>query len=540
MRRHDSLSSVSTASDDAPSRPASSAHRRGHSSPGSVAEQLYDPSSSRDDSESSLVTETETDNAGNERARARRKKIGKGKVGEGRDTAASDRRGKPLLEMRSLGVQRVQLQHILPGNTSSNTTSTNRKTPAKAPPSTDLEKQASTNKKRRAGRLCSTMSAPRRAYIIGVIVLCVILVSISIVIGVNGAKEKKEREQKLEALNPGAELYEAQEKLDNEAMDAQSQLKKYKTDVGGATATTQAALPFQTGIFAQFPELHELLTGNREWRNETEVEDPGLIEELAEGQKPKLAYIGCADSRVPETTVLDAKPGELFVVSRLVFELFPLPLLPPPLPSLGLGFPTGFDSFHSVDSKRNQYLIDDLSSETVLSYAIAHLGVQHIVIMGHTECGAVQAAIASPSKDVNKDIGETRIDSWIRPIRQLYAKSNRSEIVDFRKKTEKQETDVAKDITDEVWRALVEENVKLNVERVAADSSVAESWDTWKAQQNGTAEAVTSADTGHRKRASDEKKLVELWVHGWVYDVSTGLVSDLGVSIGPNGAYEDR
>lgn len=78
----------------------------------------------------------------------------------------------------------------------------------------------------------------------------------------------------------------------------------------------------------------------------------------------------------------------------------------------------------------NEYLIDDLSSETVISYAIAHLGVRHIIVMGefsslfnalaaadrstclagHTKCGAVRAAIASPSKEVITNMDETRID----------------------------------------------------------------------------------------------------------------------------------
>ncbi|GAA5905315.1 hypothetical protein JCM6882_003742 [Rhodosporidiobolus microsporus] len=505
MRRRESISSFPSSSDDASSRQSTSSRRHGQAGAASFDAPPYDFNASQDDV---LGTETETEDEGYERAREKRKKRqGKRREGEEDAAAGARRREKPVYEMRSLGVQPVQLKNILPGGQPSQPPSASSK-PAANPPPTDLEKQASKIRKDR--RMCATMSTARKAYIIGVIVLCVVLVVLSIFIGVNGGKEREERDKLLEEKNPDSGLYEAQEHLEEEASSAQSQLKKYKTDVsgGGASATATAALPGQTGIFAQFPELHDLLAGNREWRNETEEEDPGLIEELAEGQEPKFAYIGCADSRVPETTILDAKPGELFVTRNV----------------------------------GNQYLIDDLSSETVMSYAIAHLGVQHIVVMGHTECGAVQAAIASPSEDVNSDIGETRIDSWIRPIRQLYSKSNRSEIVDFREKTEKQDSITADDITDDVWRALVEENVKLNVERVAHDTSVTDSWSAWKSQSNSTttASAAESSSTGaeHRKRASHEKEAVELWVHGWVYDVSTGLVSDLGVSVGPNGAYE--
>lgn len=58
----------------------------------------------------------------------------------------------------------------------------------------------------------------------------------------------------------------------------------------------------------------------------------------------------------------------------------------------------------------NQYMIDDLSAETTISYAVAHLGVQHVIVMGHYGCGSVQASIASESAEASTDIGEARID----------------------------------------------------------------------------------------------------------------------------------
>lgn len=134
------------------------------------------------------------------------------------------------------------------------------------------------------------------------------------------------------------------------------------------------------------------------------------------------------------------------------------------------------------------------------------------VCTGHTKCGAVQAAITSPSKEVITNMDETRIDvsvavlwpslvkadlcrpsqQWIRPIRSLFATTNRTEIVAFREALRDAETIEAKDVTDDVLRcvcplppaetlltsvaissrALVEENVKINVQRLAQDSSV--------------------------------------------------------------------
>lgn len=48
-------------------------------------------------------------------------------------------------------------------------------------------------------------------------------------------------------------------------------------------------VPEAEGVFARFPELYELLKGNREFVEESEKEDPGLIEELAGGQHPKVS-----------------------------------------------------------------------------------------------------------------------------------------------------------------------------------------------------------------------------------------------------------
>lgn len=132
----------------------------------------------------------------------------------------------------------------------------------------------------------------------------------------------------------------------------------------------------------------------------------------------------------------------------------------------------------------------------MLSYAVKHLGVQHVVVMGHASCGAVKAAIADASSSVLTDMDETRIDvrrsllalvclgvvraaeltaslrqTWIRPIRSLYMTSKRSEIASFREAYKGKEV-TGDDVTDDVWRALVEENVKLNVQRVAVDSTV--------------------------------------------------------------------
>lgn len=64
---------------------------------------------------------------------------------------------------------------------------------------------------------------------------------------------------------------------------------------------------------SDFPELQALLATNESWAKNTAENDPELLPTLATGQKPGVLWIGCADSRVPETTVLGKKPGDVFV-----------------------------------------------------------------------------------------------------------------------------------------------------------------------------------------------------------------------------------
>lgn len=84
---------------------------------------------------------------------------------------------------------------------------------------------------------------------------------------------------------------------------------------------------------------------------------------LAEaGQSPRTMLIGCCDSRVSPEVIFDARPGELFVVRNIAN------LVPPYGPSDGL---------HGTSA--------------ALEFGVIGLGVEHIVLMGHANCGGVRA-----------------------------------------------------------------------------------------------------------------------------------------------------
>ena len=85
--------------------------------------------------------------------------------------------------------------------------------------------------------------------------------------------------------------------------------------------------------------------------------------ELAErGQTPEIMVIGCCDSRVSPEVIFDARPGELFVVRNVAN------LVPPYEPD---------GKYHGVSA--------------ALEFGVGVLKVKHIVVLGHAQCGGVQA-----------------------------------------------------------------------------------------------------------------------------------------------------
>jgi carbonic anhydrase len=88
-------------------------------------------------------------------------------------------------------------------------------------------------------------------------------------------------------------------------------------------------------------------------------------EELATyGQAPEAMIISCSDSRVDPETIFSAMPGELFVVRNVAN------LVPP--------YETG-GKFHGVSS--------------AIEFAVLNLRVKNLIVMGHSGCGGVQAAL---------------------------------------------------------------------------------------------------------------------------------------------------
>jgi carbonic anhydrase len=128
----------------------------------------------------------------------------------------------------------------------------------------------------------------------------------------------------------------------------------------------------------------------------------------------------------------------------------------------------------------------DANYLSVVQFAVDVLKVKHILVVGHYGCGGVAAAVDGKRRGL--------VDHWLHPIREVFAE-HRDELMA---------------ITDERERLnrLCELNVIRQVRNVASDVFVQEAWARGQ----------------------------EISVHGWVYSLANGLVTDLGVTIGPFGS----
>lgn len=166
--------------------------------------------------------------------------------------------------------------------------------------------------------------------------------------------------------------------------------------------------------------LADLFERNRKWAARMRETDPGLFDRLSEAQNPRYLWIGCADSRVPASHIVDLPPGSLFVHRNIANVVHP----------------------------------SDLSAMSVLQFAVEELRVRDIIICGHHDCGGVATAIQSSARGP--------IQQWLRGMRELY-------------RTHQTELRALGDVQKQANR-LSELNVLHQVRAVAGNPSVKKAW----------------------------------------------------------------
>ncbi|KAI8626467.1 carbonic anhydrase [Xylariaceae sp. FL1651] len=125
------------------------------------------------------------------------------------------------------------------------------------------------------------------------------------------------------------------------------------------------------------------LSSNQAWAGYKGHQNPDFFPRLATGQSPDILWLGCSDSRCPETTILGLQPGDVFVHRNIANIISPT----------------------------------DINTSAVVEYAVAFLKVKHVVLCGHSACGGAAAAL-----------GDARLggvlDTWLTPLKAVRNANN--------------------------------------------------------------------------------------------------------------------
>lgn len=194
-------------------------------------------------------------------------------------------------------------------------------------------------------------------------------------------------------------------------------------------------------------DLADLFSKNRAWAAATEAREPGFFTKLLSQQAPQYLWVGCADSRVPANDLVGLLPGELFVHRNVA----------------------------------NLMVHSDLNALSVLQYAVEVLKVRHVIVVGHSNCGGVRAAMTNVRAGL--------VDNWLRHVQDVRD-------------------------THEGFLASLHESLRVDA---LVELNVLE-------QARSVCRTTVAHDAWHRGQ--------EVFVHGWVYGLHNGLLQDLSFTVG--------
>ncbi len=125
----------------------------------------------------------------------------------------------------------------------------------------------------------------------------------------------------------------------------------------------------------------QLIEGFQRFRARSFADDDAQFHDLVQfGQTPSTLVVGCCDSRVDPALILDCAPGDLFVIRNVAN-------LVPPAENQG--------HYHGTSA--------------ALEFGVRNLAVQHIIVLGHAQCGGIHALLEG---SVDKE--ESFIAEWMR------------------------------------------------------------------------------------------------------------------------------
>lgn len=131
--------------------------------------------------------------------------------------------------------------------------------------------------------------------------------------------------------------------------------------------------------------FQKILKGYKAFRKKYALGDRSVMGHLSEhGQKPQIMVVSCCDSRVDPALILQCDPGDLFVVRNVANII-------PPYEKEG--------SYHGTSA--------------ALEFGICFLKIKHLVLLGHSQCGGIQALLKSDAYNTNDFI-----TNWVSIIRK--------------------------------------------------------------------------------------------------------------------------
>ena len=192
--------------------------------------------------------------------------------------------------------------------------------------------------------------------------------------------------------------------------------------------------------------MQRLIDGHRQFLSDVFPKRKSQFHLLAEGQAPEWLFITCADSRVLPDLFLGTGPGDLFI-SRIVGNVVPVA---------------------SQD-------VDGVAA--TIEYAVEVLRVRDVIICGHSDCGAMKAALGHTALE-----GLPMAERWLHHVEAAF---------DYRQPLNPADGDSAE------LASLIRGNVVAQLHNLRAQPS------------------VTRAMAQGRLR-----------VHGWYYDILTGRIEE--------------
>lgn len=202
-------------------------------------------------------------------------------------------------------------------------------------------------------------------------------------------------------------------------------------------------------------DISKFINGFKRFQDSYFGGDQELFGQLKKGQKPSTMVIACSDSRVDPAILMDVEPGDLFVVRNVAN------LVPPY--EIGGGL-------HGVS--------------TALEFGVCVIGVEHIIVLGHRQCGGVHALMHGIPNGASGEF----IGRWV----SIAERAKERVLADLPDATK-----------DEQWCACEEASILVSMENLLTFP-----WIKARVQQGA------------------------LMLHGWYFDIETGSLQAYNPFIG--------